>query len=148
MRIVLRTDIDKVGKRGDIVDVADGYARNFLLPKGHAILATNGVTAQASAMRKARDLKDAKDRESAEVVARTLVPMVIRIPARSGAGGRLFGSVTSADVVDAVAQQAKVTLDRRRLHLDEPIKSLGIHEVPVKLHADVEFRVTLEVVPS
>ncbi len=148
MRIVLRTDIDKVGKRGDIVDVADGYARNFLLPKGHAILATNGVTAQASAMRKSRDLKDAKDRESAEVVARTLVPMVIRIPARSGAGGRLFGSVTSADVVDAVAQQAKVTLDRRRLHLDEPIKSLGIHEVPVKLHADVEFRVTLEVVAS
>ena len=148
MRIVLRSDIDKVGKRGDIVDVADGYARNFLLPKGHAILATNGVTAQASAMRRARDLKDAKDRESAEVVARTLVPMVIRIPARSGAGGRLFGSVTSADVVDAVAQQAKVTLDRRRLHLDEPIKSLGIHEVPVKLHADVEFRVTLEVVAS
>ena len=86
MRIVLRTDIDKVGKRGDIVDVADGYARNFLLPKGHAILATNGVTAQASAMRRARDLKDAKDRESAEVVARTLVPMVIRIPARSGSG--------------------------------------------------------------
>ena len=148
MRIVLRTDIDKVGKRGDIVDVADGYARNFLLPKGHAILASNGVTAQASAMRKARDLKDAKDRESAEVVARTLVPMVIRIPARSGSGGRLFGSVTSADVVEAVAQQAKVTLDRRRLHLDEPIKSLGIHEVPVKLHADVEFRVTLEVVAS
>jgi large subunit ribosomal protein L9 len=148
MRIVLRTDIDKVGKRGDIVDVADGYARNYLLPKGYAIMATNGVTAQASAMRKARDLKDAKDRESAEVVARTLVPMVIRIPARSGAGGRLFGSVTSADVVDAVAQQAKVTLDRRRLHLDEPIKSLGIHEVPVKLHADVEFRVTLEVVAS
>jgi large subunit ribosomal protein L9 len=148
MRIVLRTDIDKVGKRGDIVDVADGYARNYLLPKGYAIMATNGMTAQASAMRKARDLKDAKDRESAEVVARTLVPMVIRIPARSGAGGRLFGSVTSADVVDAVAQQAKVTLDRRRLHLDEPIKSLGIHEVPVKLHADVEFRVTLEVVAS
>ena len=148
MRVVLRTDIDKVGKRGDIVEVADGYARNYLLPKGHAIVATNGVTAQANAMRRARDLKDAKDRESAELVARTLVPMVIRIPARSGSGGRLFGSITSADVVDAVAEQAKVTLDRRRLHLDEPIKSLGIHEVPVKLHADVEFRVTVEVVPS
>ena len=74
--------------------------------------------------------------------------MVIRIPARSGSGGRLFGSITSADVVDAVSQQARVTLDRRRLHLDEPIKSLGVHEVPVKLHADVEFRVTVEVVPS
>ena len=148
MRIVLRTDIDKVGKRGDIVEVADGYGRNFLLPKGYALKATSGVTAQASAMRRARDLKDAKDRESAQLIARTLVPVVIRIPARSGSGGRLFGSITSADVVDAVSQQAKVTLDRRRLHLDEPIKSLGIHEVPVKLHADVEFRVTVEVVPS
>jgi large subunit ribosomal protein L9 len=148
MRIVLRTDIDKLGKRGDIIDVADGYGRNYLLPKGHAIRATNGVTGQANAMRRARDLRDAKDRESAESIARTLVPLVIRILARSGSGGRLFGSVTSADVVDAVADQAKITLDRRRLHLDEPIKSLGIHEVPVKLHADVEFRVTVEVVPS
>jgi large subunit ribosomal protein L9 len=148
VRVVLRTDLEKVGKRGDIVDVADGYARNFLLPKGHAIIATDGVTSQASSMRRARDLKDAKDRESAEIVARTLVPIVIRIPARSGAGGRLFGSVTAADVVDAVSEQAHVTLDRRRLHLDEPIKSLGTHEVPVKLHADVEFRVTVEVVAS
>ena len=148
MRIVLRTDIDKVGKRGDIIDVADGYARNYLLPKGHAIKATNGVTAQAGAMRRSRDLRDAKDRESAEVVARTLVPMVIRIPARSGPGGKLFGSVTAGDVVEAVSTQAKVTLDRRRLQLDEPIKSLGTHEVPVKLHADVEFRVTVEVVSS
>jgi large subunit ribosomal protein L9 len=148
MRVVLRTDIDKVGKRGDIVEVADGYGRNYLLPKGHALVATSGVTAQAGAMRRARDLKDAKDRESAQLVARTLVPVVIRIPARSGSGGRLFGSITSADVVDAVSEQARVTLDRRRLHLDEPIKSLGIHEVPVKLHADVEFRVTVEVVPS
>jgi large subunit ribosomal protein L9 len=148
MRVVLRTDVDKLGKRGDIIDVADGYARNYLLPKGHAIVATNGVTAQASAMRRARDLKDARDRESAEVVARTLVPMVIRIPARAGAGGKLFGSVTSADIVDAVAAQAKVTLDRRRVHLDEPLKSLGTHEIPVKLHADVEFPVTVEVVAS
>jgi large subunit ribosomal protein L9 len=148
MRVVLRSDIDKVGKRGDIIDVADGYARNYLLPKGHAIVATKGVTAQANAMRRARDLKDAKDRESAEMVARTLVPLVIRIPARAGSGGRLFGSVTSTDVVDAVGNQAKVVLDRRRLHLDEPIKTLGMHEIPVKLHADVEFRVTVEVVPG
>src|SRR6516164_377356 len=148
MRVVLRSDLDKVGKRGDIIDVADGYARNYLLPKGHAIVATDGVSSQANAMRRARDLKDAKDRESAQLVARTLVPLVIRIPARSGSGGRLFGSVTSTDVVDAVASQTKVVLDRRRLHLDEPIKTLGLHEIPVKLHADVEFRVTVEVVPS
>jgi large subunit ribosomal protein L9 len=148
MRVVLRSDVDHIGKRGDIVDVADGFARNYLLPKGHAIVATNGVTAQANAMRRARDLKDAKDREAAELVARTLVPIVIRIAARVGAGGRLFGSVTAADVVEAVASQAKVTLDRRKLHLDEPIKSAGTHEVPVKLHGDVEFRVTVEVVPG
>jgi large subunit ribosomal protein L9 len=148
MRVVLRSDIDKVGKRGDIIDVADGYARNYLLPKGHAIVASAGVTAQANAMRRSRDLKDARDRESAEVVARTLVPMVIHISARSGPGGKLFGSITAADVVDAVQAQTKVTLDRRRLHLDEPIKTLGTHEIPVKLHADVEFPVTIEVVPS
>jgi len=146
VRVVLRSDLDHVGKRGDIVDVADGFARNYLLPKGHAIVATSGVTAQAASMRKARDLKDAKDREAAEVVARTLVPMVIRIPAKAGTGGRLFGSVTTGDIADAVLQQAKVNLDRRRLHLDEPIKSTGTHEVPVKLHSDVEFRITVEVV--
>jgi large subunit ribosomal protein L9 len=148
MRVVLRTDLDQVGKRGDIVDVSDGYARNFLLPKGHAIKATSGVTAQAGSMRRARDLKDARDREAAELVARTLVPMVIRIPARAGSGERakLFGSITTTDVVEAVAEQARVTLDRRRLHLDEPIKTLGTHEIPVKLHSDVEFRVTVDVV--
>lgn len=148
MRVVLRSDLDKVGKRGDIVDVADGYARNFLLPKGHAIKATPGITAQANAMRQARDLKDARDREAAELVARKLVPMVIRIPARAGSGNqaKLFGSITASDIVEAVDEQAKVTLDRRRLHLDEPIKSLGVHEIPVKLHSDVEFRVTVEVV--
>ena len=148
MRVVLRADIPNVGKRGDICDVADGYARNFLLPKGQAIKATDGVVSQAASMRRARDIKDAKDREAAETVARRLVPAVIRIPARAGAEGRLFGSVTAADVVDAVTSQTGVALDRRRLHLDEPIKSLGTHEVPVKLHSDVEFRVTVEVVPG
>ena len=148
MRVVLRSDLDKVGKRGDIVDVADGYARNYLLPKGYAIKATPGITSQANSMRQARDLKDAKDREAAELVARKLVPMVIRIPARAGSGdqAKLFGSITASDIAEAVEEQAKVSLDRRRLHLDEPLKSLGVHEVPVKLHSDVEFRVTVEVV--
>jgi large subunit ribosomal protein L9 len=148
MRVVLRTDLANLGKRGDICDVSDGYARNYLLPKGHAIRATTGVTSQANAMRKSRDLRDARDREAAEVVARTLVPAVIRIPARAGAGDKLFGSVTTSDVVAAVEDQTHVVLDRRRLHLDEPIKSLGTHEIPVKLHSDVEFRVTVEVVKS
>ena len=146
MRVVLRTDLANLGKRGDIVDVADGYGRNFLLPKGHAIVATDGVAAQANAMRRSRDVRDARDREAAEVVARTLVPAVIRIPARAGAGNKLFGSITGADVAEAVQAQTGINLDRRKMHLTEPIKNLGTHEVPVKLHSDVEFRVTVEVV--
>lgn len=148
MKLVLRADVENVGKRGDIVDVADGYGRNFLIPKGHAIPATKGVEAQAAAMRRSRDIKDAKDRESAETVARTLVPAVITIKARSGSEGKLFGSVTAADVADAVVAQTGVELDRRKLHLDEPIKTVGTHEVPVKLHSDVQFRIHVEVVSS
>jgi large subunit ribosomal protein L9 len=148
MRVVLRADLPTLGKRGDVCEVADGYGRNYLLPKGLAIPATAGVQSQANAMRRSRDLRDTRDREAAETIARTLVPVVIRIPAKAGSEGRLFGSVTAADVADAVAAQTKVVLDRRRLHLDEPIKSLGTHEVPVKLHAEVEFRVTVDVVKA
>jgi large subunit ribosomal protein L9 len=145
MKIVLRTDVDNVGKKGDILDVADGFARNYLLPKGHAIKATKGVESQAASMRRSRDLKDAKDREAGETIARKLVPMVIRVSGRAGAEGKLFGSITSADVVAAVAEQAGVELDRRKVTLDDPIRTVGTHEVPVKLHSDVQFRITLEV---
>ncbi|GAC1313552.1 MAG: 50S ribosomal protein L9 [Acidimicrobiales bacterium] len=148
MRIVLRADIAEVGKKGDIVDVADGFARNFLIPKGRAFKANDGVMVQATAMRRSRDLKDAKDREAAETIARTLVPAVITITAKSGAEGKLFGSVTVQDLVAAVAAQTGVDLDRRRVHLTEPIKTLGTHQVPVKLHSDVEFPVTVEVVKA
>jgi large subunit ribosomal protein L9 len=99
-------------------------------------------------MRRSRDVQDAKEREAGEAVARVLVPTVVRMPARAGSEGRLFGSVTTADLVEAVKAQTGVDLDRRRVHLDEPIKSLGTHEVPVKLHSDVEFRITVEVVPE
>ncbi|MGI8683522.1 MAG: 50S ribosomal protein L9 [Acidimicrobiales bacterium] len=146
MRVVLRVDVDGVGKKGDVLDVADGFGRNYLVPKGRAIKATPGVQAQADAMRRSRDVKDARDREGAEAVARKLVPLVIKIPARAGREGRLFGSVTAADVADAVTAQAGIELDRRRLQIDEPIKALGSHEIPVKLHTDVEFRLNVEVV--
>ncbi len=148
MRVVLRSDFGTVGKRGDIVDVADGFARNYLLPGGLAIVATEGIEYQASSMRRARDLRDAKDREGAEAIARKLVPAVITIPARVGTEGRLFGSVTPHDVVEAVKSQTGIELDRRRLTTDEPIKSVGTHEVGVRLHAEVEFRITVEVVPA
>jgi large subunit ribosomal protein L9 len=145
MRVVLRSDVDSVGKKGDLLEVADGFARNFLIPKGKAIVATDGVVSQAAAMRRSRDLRDAKDRESAEVVARTLVPAVIRITAKAGAEGKLFGSVTAGEIASAVTAQTGVELDRRKLHLDEPIKTLGTHQVAVKLHTDVQFPVTIEV---
>jgi large subunit ribosomal protein L9 len=146
VKVILRADVEKLGRKGDVLDVSDGYGRNYLVPKGLALKATDGAVAQAAAMRRARDLKEAKDREGAEEVARRLTPVVIRIPARAGAEGRLFGSVTTADLADAVVAQTGVTLDRRRIHLDEPIKSLGMHEVAVRLHTDVEARLQVEVV--
>jgi large subunit ribosomal protein L9 len=146
VKVILRRDVDTVGKKGDIVDVADGYARNFLVPKGLAIKATPGSTSQAGAMRRARDVRDARDRGAAEEVATRLVPTVITVRARAGSEGRLFGSVTAVDVAEAVAAQTGIELDRRKLHLDDAIKSIGTHQVTAKLHADVEFPITVEVV--
>lgn len=148
MKVILRSDVERLGKKGDVIDVADGHARNYLLPKGLAIKASPGALAQAAAMRRARDLRDAKDREAAEAVARALVARVIRIPVRAGSEGRLFGSITAADIVRAVATETGIELDRRKLQLDDPIKSIGTHEVPVKLHADVEFRIIVEAIPA
>lgn len=148
MKIVLRSDVTQVGKKGDIVDVADGYARNYLVPKGLAFKATPGVEAQATAMRRGRDLRDANDRSAAEEVARALVPKVITLSARAGADGKLFGSITTTDIADAVAAQTGIELNRRKIHLVEPIKALGQHLVPAKLHADVEFPITVDVVAS
>ena len=148
MKVVLRSDLDQVGKKGDIVDVADGYARNYLVPKGLAFQATPGVEAQATAMRRGRDVRDASDRAAAEEVAKSLVPRVVTIAARAGAEGKLFGSVTTTEIAEAVAAQTGIEVDRRKLHLDEPIKSLGQHLVPAKLHAEVEFPITVEIVAS
>ncbi len=148
MKVILRGDLADVGKRGDICDVADGYARNYLLPKGLAIKATDGAVNQAASMRRARDLRDAQDRSAAEEVARALVAQVITIKAKAGVGGRLFGSVTAADIVEAVQAQTGVALDRRKLNLHDPIKVLGPTSVQIRLHADVEFPVNLDVVAS
>jgi large subunit ribosomal protein L9 len=145
VKVILRADIDRVGKKGDILDVADGYARNYLVPKGLAIKATPGMEAQASAMRRSRDVKDAHERGAAEEVATKLVPRVITITAKAGVEGKLFGSVTVADVADAVAAQTGIELDRRKLHIAEAIKTLGTHSVAAKLHPDVEFPITVEV---
>lgn len=148
MKVVLRSDVDQVGMKGDIIDVADGYARNFLVPKGLAFKATPGVEAQATAMRRGRDLRDASDRSAAETVAKTLVSRTVTIAARAGAEGKLFGSVTTTEIAEAVATQTGIEIDRRKLRLDEPIRSLGTHLVPAKLHAEVEFPITVEIVAS
>lgn len=148
MQVILRNDLAGLGKRGDIVDVADGHARNYLLPKGLAIAANAGAVEQAAKMRRARDLRDASDRDAATTVASTLVPKVITITAKAGAEGKLFGSVTAADIVAAVAEQTGVELDRKTLHLDEQIKTLGQHTATASLHADVSFPITVEVVAA
>ena len=146
MKIILRQDLSGVGKRGDIVDVADGYGRNYLIPRGLAMKAAAGATAQAASMRRARDVKDATLRAAAEEIATKLVPTRISVAVRAGTEGRLFGSVTNSDIVEAVTAQTGIELDRRTLRMDEPIKALGEHSVPVRLHTDVEFPVTLDVV--
>ncbi len=146
MKLILRADVKGVGKRGDIVEVANGYGRNYLQPKGLAMLASEGAVSQAAAMRRSRDLKDAKDRGAAQEIATKLVPAVITITARAGSEGKLFGSVTTHDIADAVAAQTGIELDRRKLHIDEAIKTVGTHSVPAKLHAEVEFPITIEVV--
>jgi large subunit ribosomal protein L9 len=144
MKIILRSDLAAVGKRGDTCEVADGYARNFLFPRGLAFKATDGAMAQATAMRRKRDLKDAADRSAAETIASRLVASTINISARAGSEGRLFGSITNADIVAAVQTQTGVALDRRHI-VGDPIKTLGEHSVTVKLHSDVQFPLRLEI---
>src|SRR3954447_2910964 len=148
MKLLLRSDVDGVGKRGDIVEVADGFGRNYLVPKGFAIKATAGGAAQADSMRRSRDQKDAADRAAAEEIAKTLVPTVITVSSRASGEGKLFGSVTTHEVADAVKEQTGIDLDRRDLHLDEAIKTVGTHEVAAKLHPEVQFQITVEVSAS
>ena len=145
MKLLLRSDVEGVGKRGDLVEVADGFARNYLVPKGFAIKATAGVQSQAEAMRRSRDQKDAADRAAAEEVAKSLVPAVITVASRASGEGKLFGSVSAYEIVEAVTAQTGIELDRKDLHLDEPIKTTGTHHVAAKLHPEVQFQITVEV---
>ena len=146
MKIVLRDDVEKLGQKGDVVDVADGYARNFLVPRGLAIKADTGVVKQAEAMRRNRSAREQRDREAAQTLAARITGRVLSVPARAGEGGKLFGSITAADIVAAAQTQFGVELDRRRLNLDEPLKELGTVELPLRLHADVVATLTVDVV--
>jgi len=146
VKVVLREDVESLGQKGDIVEVANGYARNYLVPRGLAIKASKGAIAQAEAMRRNRAARDARERAAAEEIAARLGAQRITIPARAGEGGKLFGSVTSSDVAEALAAVAETEIDRRAVQLDEPLKELGEVEVPVRLHREVTATVTVEVV--
>ena len=146
MKILLRSDVKGVGRRGDIVNVSAGHARNFLLPNDLGVVANDGTVAQADIMRKAQELKAATDRESARSLATALATKVITISAKAGNEGRLFGSITAAEIVKAVFDQAGVTIDRKHVQLDEPLRQLGEHVVVVELFADVLVNLSLNVV--
>ena len=146
VKLVLRENVDGLGKRGDVVEVSPGYARNFLEPRGLAFKATSGTEAQASAMRRSAGIKDAREREQAEEIAKGLVTRTITIKARAGAGGKLFGSITQSEIVAAIAEQANVDVPRKAVRLDEHIKQTGDHSVQVRLHHDVEFPVSVKVI--
>ncbi len=142
--VILRADVTGLGKRGDIVEASDGYIRNFLVPRKLAMPAAAGTVEQAAKMRKSRDLRDAKDRSAGETVARALVATPINISAKAH-DGKLFGSVSTAQIVEAVKAQTSVELETRTVHITDPIKTVGTHSVTVKLHSDVQFAITVEV---
>ena len=146
MKVVLREDVEKLGRKGDLLEVADGYARNYLVPRGLAIVATKGVVNQAAAMRRNRQLRDDRDKEAAQEIAGRLTGSPVTVSARAGEAGKLFGSITTADIVAAVQEQTNVEIDRRKVTLAEPLKELGTAEVPVQLHAEVTVTLTVEVV--
>jgi large subunit ribosomal protein L9 len=145
MKIVLRSDVENLGNKGDIVDVADGYARNYLGPRGLALKATKGVQKQADAMRRNRDARDKREREAAQALAAQFEGRTISIKARAGGEGKLFGSVTTVDIADAVHKQTGAEIDRRKIVLDEPLKELGPVDVQVRLHPDVVANVHVDV---
>lgn len=148
MRIVLHEGVRGLGNRGDVIEVADGYARNYLIPKGLAQMANAGVEAQAEAMRRAWTLKNAQQREAAEEVAKRLVTTVIAVEARASGEGKLFGSVSAADIASAIESQTGVAIDRKTITVDEAIRTTGTHSVRIQPHAEVEFPVSVEVSAS
>ena len=148
MKLVLREDVEKLGRKGDLVEVADGYARNYLVPRGLAMLATRGVVKQAEAMRRNRLAKEARDLATAREQVALLGSRRISVVARAGEGGKLFGSVTASDIAEAVQAQTGVEIDRRRIHLEESLRELGAYEVTVRIFGDVDATLALDVVAA
>ena len=148
MKLIITQEVAGLGSPGDIVEVKDGYARNFLVPRGYAIAWTKGGEKQVATIKRARDSRTVRDLGHAQEIKRDLEKLTVRLPARAGAGGRLFGSITAADVADAVKAAGGPQLDRRRIQLSGHIKSLGSHSVTVALHPEVTATIPVEVVAA
>ena len=144
MEVILREDVDNVGSRGELVKVAPGFARNFLLPKRLAVAATDANKKIVEQERQAHLRKEAKFKADAEDLSKLLSGVSVTITQKSGENDQLFGSVTSKDIADALAAK-NYTIDRKKIQLDDPIKQLGEFKVPVKLHKDVTAEVTVVV---
>jgi large subunit ribosomal protein L9 len=146
VKLILTQEVTGLGTPGDVVEVKDGYGRNYLLPRGLAVAWTKGGEKQVSSIRKARRAREIASLEEAQVVRSTLEATPVRLAARAGSNGRLFGAVTPGDVADAVAAVGGPKVDRRKVELGRPIKSLGDYTVHVRLHPEVQATVKLQVV--
>ena len=145
MKVVLRADVEGLGRKGEICEVAAGYARNYLVPKGLALKSSPGAARQAEAMRRSAAMRRAADRADAEEVAVRLAPAILTVPARAAESGHLYGSVGPAEIVAAVEDQVGAVVDAKAVALEVPIRETGAHTVLFRLHADVEVPVTVEV---
>lgn len=147
MRIVLREDVEKLGRRGEVVRVAEGYGRNYLIPKKLAYQATPGNLKVIGDEKRAKDIRDSKVRNDFEAIAQRIGQMSFSVSKKVGEDGHLFGSVTNQEIADLLAGRG-VDVDRRRIVLDEPIKAIGTHTVSIRLHQEVTAQLTIEVVPE
>lgn len=147
MKVILREDVDKLGRMGDLVNVADGYARNFLLPRNMAALATTKNIKSLEHEKRVIADRVKKEKMAAEEEAKKISAVSVSIPVQVGEEGKLFGSVTSKDIADAIAAQG-FEIDKRRIQLEKPIKEIGTFMVPFKVHHDVTAQVKVEVIKS
>jgi large subunit ribosomal protein L9 len=146
MKVILAADVEKLGRKGDVVTVADGYGRNYLVPKGLALTASKGALKQAEQMRRSREEETKKAKEAAAAKVATLGASPVYISARAGEEGKLFGSVTNSDVARAIEVQLGEAIDRRHIRMDDSIRTLGSHQIEVHLHEEVNALVTVEVI--
>jgi large subunit ribosomal protein L9 len=145
MKLILTQEITGLGAPGDVVEVKDGYGRNYLVPRGSAIRWTKGAESQISTIKRARDVREVRDLGHAQEVKAQLEALVVKLAARAGASGRLFGSVTVADVAQAVKAAGGPEVDRRKIEIGNPIKTVGAHPVTIRIHPEVAATVTVDI---